>query len=201
MAPALKTVVVVRFLNITLAANLIVLSNDVSLNPGPAITLPARTKGLRIFHLNIHSLRYKLDELRLFCDKHKPHILALNETWLDQSFTDEELSLQGYNIMRRDRNRDGGGVAVYIAEHLNYSRLKVPNESTDRGLEAIWFELYYHRKQRKFWSVLSINHRTLMLLSLLTAWRKCLTSLQPMKLRLFCWETLTSIISLQTPRR
>ena len=123
MAPALKTVVVVRLLNITLAANLIVLSNDVSLNPGPAITLPARTKGLRIFHLNIHSLRYKLDELRLFCDKHKPHILALNETWLDESFTDEELSLQGYNIMRRDRNRDGGGVAVYIAEHPNYSRL------------------------------------------------------------------------------
>ena len=43
--------------------------------------------------------------------------------------------------MRRDRNRDGGGVAVYIAEHLNYNRLKDPNESTDRDLEAIWFEL------------------------------------------------------------
>ena len=60
---------------------------------------------------------------------------------------------------------------------------------------------YYHRKQRKYWSVLSLNHRTLMLLSLLTAWEKCLTNLQPMKLKLFCWVTLTSIISLQTQRQ
>ena len=40
-----------------------------------------------------------------------------------------------------------------------------------------------------------------MLLSLLTAWEKCLTNLQPMKLKLFCWVTLTSIISLQTQRQ
>ena len=35
-----------------------------------------------------------MDELRLFCDQHKPHVLAISETWLDDSFVDEEVSLR-----------------------------------------------------------------------------------------------------------
>ena len=140
MSLALKSVLFSRLVNVTLAANLIVLSNDVSLNPGPTRNLPAATKGLRLFHLNIRSLRYKMDELRLLCDQHKPHVLAISETWLDDSFVDEEVSLQGYNLMRRDRDCVGGGVAVYVAEHLNYNRLKDPRDS-DIDVESIWFEL------------------------------------------------------------
>ena len=33
-----------------------------------------------------------MDELGLFCDQHKPHVLAISETWLDDSFVDEEVS-------------------------------------------------------------------------------------------------------------
>ena len=142
MSLAHKTVLFARLVNVTLAANLIVLSNDVSLNPGPTRNLPAGTKGLRLFHLNIRSLRYKMDELGLFCDQHKPHVLAISETWLDDSFVDEEVSLQGYNLMRRDRDCVGGGVAVYVAEHLNYNRLKDPRDLLpDIDVESIWFEL------------------------------------------------------------
>ena len=142
MSLAHKTVLFARLVNVTLAANLIVLSNDVSLNPGPTKNLPAGTKGLRLFHLNIRSLRYKMDELRLFCDQHKPHVLAISETWLDDSFVDEEVSLQGYNLMRRDRDCVGGGMAVYVAEHLNYNRLKDPRDLLpDIDVESIWFEL------------------------------------------------------------
>ena len=143
MSLAHKTVLFARLVNVTLAANLIVLSNDVSLNPGPTRNLPAGTKGLRLFHLNIRSLRYKMDELRLFCDQHKPHVLVISETWLDDSFVNEEVSLQGYKLMRRgDRDCVGGGVAVYVTEHLNYNRLKDPRDlSPDIDVESIWFEL------------------------------------------------------------
>ena len=127
-SPVLKSVLFSRLVNITLAANLLVLSNDFSLNPGPASNLPAGTKGHLLFHLIIRSLRYKMGELQLFCDQHKPHVIAINESWLDDSFVDEEVSLQGYNLMRRDRNCVGGGVAVYVAEHLNYNRLKDPRD-------------------------------------------------------------------------
>ena len=126
MAPTLKLVLAAKLLNITLAANLVLLANDVSSNPGPATSLPFEAKGLRAFHINIRSLRNKMDELRLFCDKFKPHVLSLNETWLDDSFSDVELSLPGYQLMRRDRDRHGGGIAVYIADNLSLNRLDTP---------------------------------------------------------------------------
>ena len=134
MAASLKFVLATRLINVTLAANLILLANDISLNPGPAYS----TKGLRIYHLNIHSLRNKLDELRLFCNEHKPHVLSLNETWLDENITDEELHLPDYNIIRRDRDCFGGGVAVYIAVHLQFNLINNENSS---NIEALWFEL------------------------------------------------------------
>ena len=138
-----KAVMVIRLLNMTLAANLILLSNDIALNPGPSTNSPATIKGMRVFHLNICSLRNKLDELRLFCDKYKPHVLSLNETWLNDSIADSEISLAGCNLMRRDRNRNGGGIVVYVAENIGFNQLEndaiVP--SIDKNTEAIWFEL------------------------------------------------------------
>ena len=47
-------------------------------------------------------------------------ILALNETCLDQSFSNNLVSIPGYNLERRDRNRNGGGVAFYISDVVNY---------------------------------------------------------------------------------
>ena len=117
-------------------ANVILLSNDIQLNPGPGPTQHREMRGLRLFHL-------KVDELRLFCETHKRHVLSINETWLDESFSDEEIWLPGFNLLRKDRlNCHGGGLAVYIAEHLSFNRLDEVNpELMCADLEAIWFEL------------------------------------------------------------
>ena len=56
MAASFKFVPATWLINVTLAANLILLANDVSLNPGPGSAPPVGMKGLRIYHLNIHSL-------------------------------------------------------------------------------------------------------------------------------------------------
>ena len=48
-----KPVIVMKFLNIMLAVNLVLLANDVPQNPGPASQMPSKMKGLRVFHLNI----------------------------------------------------------------------------------------------------------------------------------------------------
>lgn len=95
-------------------------------------------KGLTIYHPNIHSLRTKLDELRLFCNEYKLHFLSLNETWLDENISDEELHLTDCNIIRRDGDCFGGGVAVYIAGHLQFYLINTENRS---NIEALWFEL------------------------------------------------------------
>ncbi|CAH3195881.1 unnamed protein product, partial [Porites evermanni] len=41
-------------------------------------------------------------------------ILGLNETRLDNTIPDSQIDIEGYDILRRDRNRNGGGVAFYV---------------------------------------------------------------------------------------
>ena len=50
-------------------------------------------------------------------------ILAINETKLDQSVLDGQISIPNYNLERYDRNRNGGGVALYIRNVINYERM------------------------------------------------------------------------------
>ena len=39
---------------------------------------------------------------------------------MDGSIGDAELHIEGYDIIRNDRNRLGGGVALYITNKLRY---------------------------------------------------------------------------------
>ena len=50
-------------------------------------------------------------------------ILAVNETRLDDTISSGEATVPGYALERNDRNRDGGGVALYIRNTINYERL------------------------------------------------------------------------------
>ena len=50
-------------------------------------------------------------------------ILAVNETGLDDIISSGEVIVPGYALERNDRNRDGGGVALYIRNTINYERL------------------------------------------------------------------------------
>ena len=50
-------------------------------------------------------------------------ILAVNETRLDNTITSGEVAVSGYILERNDRNREGGGIALYIRDTINYERL------------------------------------------------------------------------------
>ena len=76
--------------------------------------------GFKCTHLNIRSLFRNFDEIKLFLHENDIHILALNETLLDNSISNNELHIQDYDLIRKDRNRNGGGVAVYIRSTVNY---------------------------------------------------------------------------------
>ena len=45
---------------------------------------------------------------------------GLNETRLDNTIPDSQIDIEGYDVLRRDRNRNGGGVAFYVAQSLTY---------------------------------------------------------------------------------
>lgn len=68
----------------------------------------------------ITSLYKHIDELTVFMAKQTFDILAFNKTRLDNTISDSLLHLSGYNLMRSDRNRSGGGVCTYIRNCINY---------------------------------------------------------------------------------
>ena len=82
---------------------------------------PVREKGteLRVCYLNAYSLRAHIEQLRLFLAM-KPlmHVIAVVETWLGPSIEDALVALDNYVILRRDRNTQGGGVALFVHKSL-----------------------------------------------------------------------------------
>ena len=69
---------------------------------------------MKITIVNINSLLKHVDELRLMLPNSKIGVLAINESKIDSTVTESEISILGYNLLRRDRNRFGGGVVIYI---------------------------------------------------------------------------------------
>ena len=88
--------------------------------------------------VNIVSLPKYLDELRLRMDSQTLDILALSETRLDNTFTDYAVSIEGYSLVRRDRCRSGGGVAIYIRNVIEY---KIRSDLSDPDLEFLCIEI------------------------------------------------------------
>ena len=83
-------------------------------------------KCLNICHYNICSLTSKLDEIKLLLSsfpnerKDRPNlILAIAETFLNDSWSDSSLAVERYTLFRADRltNR-GGGLLGYVPAHL-----------------------------------------------------------------------------------
>ena len=95
-------------------------------------------QGLKIISLNINSLYKHLDELRIFCIEHSAHIICLKKTKITEEFSDELLKIDGFqNIIRKDRTRHGGGVAVYVKNDIKFSE----RSDLESELESISVEL------------------------------------------------------------
>ena len=75
---------------------------------------------MSLLHYNVRSLLPKLDNLKAECTIFKPHVVCICETWLSSDIEDNELSIDGYRIIRLDRNRHGGGVALFISSNLSH---------------------------------------------------------------------------------
>ena len=108
------------FLNIKFAVVIILLlleAGDVESNPGPN---PENT--LSVLHLNIRSIRNKIDFLiDNFTDF---EVACFSETHLDMTISSEALSISNSfsNPYRKDRNMHGGGLLMYINSNLAHRR-------------------------------------------------------------------------------
>ena len=108
---------------------LLLLSGDISLNPGPVYNNQSlhsnernvfRSKGIHLIHLNVNSLLPKIDEIRYIAERTKAAVIGITESKLDESIFQSEIQIDNYDLLRCDRNRNGGGVACYIRSDISY---------------------------------------------------------------------------------
>ena len=72
-------------------------------------------------YFNCRSLLPKLDELVALCEANQPDVVCLVETWLSADVLNSEVAIHDYCLIRLDRNRHGGGVAIYVRNCVLYN--------------------------------------------------------------------------------
>ena len=80
-------------------------------------------KRLIIGHLNINSIRNKFDALKQII-KNNLDILIVSESKLDHTFPDKQFSMDGYRIIRQDREHNGhqGEALLFLFEKIFLAR-------------------------------------------------------------------------------
>ena len=113
---------------------LLLISGDIETIPDPC----SKTQyTIDISHLNIRSIWKKIDSLIGLVTNFD--ILCFSETHLVASIFDQNLSFEGFDrIFRKDRNRFGGGILVYISNSLSVSRRA---DLEPANIECIWIEI------------------------------------------------------------
>ena len=93
---------------------------------------------MKLICFNVRSLFPKLEEIRSLAVDTKPHLIGLVETWLNDSIDTQELEIPNYKLYRKDWNRFGGGVAVFVRDTVDH---KILLTDSMNKVESIWLEI------------------------------------------------------------
>ena len=78
---------------------------------------------MHFIHININSLLPKIEEKRLIATTSNASVIGISETKIDDSVLNSEIEIENYEVVRRDRNGRGGGVACYIRKDICFNQL------------------------------------------------------------------------------
>ena len=78
-------------------------------------------------------------------------MICIVETWLcaDVLLLDSEIALPGYQVYRKDRNRHGGGILIYVRDHFvcnilpSADNLEIITVSVCHGTSKVFISLFY----------------------------------------------------------
>ena len=101
-------------------------------------------------HLNIRSLKNKMDDVRFLIKEHNPHLFGLSETELIRDRIDvAELKIPGYDILFPDSWSVHGyaRVLVYVKKTFKYSQVQ---DLQDNEVQSIWLKGGYRNSKEIF---------------------------------------------------
>ena len=79
----------------------------------------------------------------MILDECKFGIMGVCETFIDSNVADNEISIDGYSIAKKNRNRHGGGVLLYVKDGIDYSEI---TELASEQVESVWIKLMYKKE-------------------------------------------------------
>ena len=82
-------------------------------------------------HLNVNSLLSKIEEFRSLALNTNISVLGFTETKLDNTVSNEELKIDGYNLLQSDRSKSYCGVACYIKNNIVHNRQSSISENIE----------------------------------------------------------------------
>lgn len=145
------------------------------------------SKGLKVGHLNVNGLLSKIDFVSILIKDSNLDILALSETKLDGKINDSEINVNGFDLYRLDRDRHGGGVAVYIRNQ--FSSIKIRNLLNDQ-FESLWVKVKPNKGKASYVGVVYRSPSTKRPLEnvehLCTYLNNCIKTKIPLGSEIFC---------------
>ena len=101
------------------------------------------SQSINMGHFNARSIRNKMEEISYFTKQNNIHIITISETWLCPEFSDNYINLPNFqSVFRQDRNKNSGGVCIFVSDQLSCSR-RSDLESQD--LELLWVEVFFEQ--------------------------------------------------------
>ena len=97
---------------------------------------------MRCLSFNARSIVTKMSDLFYVVDVLRPDIVGITETWADDTVSDAELGIAGFDLYRKDRGngRRGGGVALYVKSCLQSTGFSLKTEFP----EHVWCQIPNH---------------------------------------------------------
>ena len=91
-------------------------------------------RNLKFIILIARSLRGKIPEFHSLIEEHRPEVVCVTETHLDSTIPTYEIFPDYFNVYWKDRNLDGGGVAIAVKNNLE----SLPCLNIDSEAEIVW---------------------------------------------------------------
>ena len=105
-------------------------------------------------YYNARSLVPKFDELLILADSHNPDVICITESWLSVDIQDSEILIPGYQSLRHDRNRHGGGILMYVSHRFTvkllpfHPSLELLTVTLHSGIFKFYLSLFYRPPSR-----------------------------------------------------
>lgn len=87
-------------------------------------------------HFNIRSLCSDFDSFSDYVAAEAFDIYGLSETWLSEPLSSNSSKIHNYNLVRKDRDGRGGGVAFYVVNSLKFQ--VIDTSAQQSALEQLW---------------------------------------------------------------